>query len=82
MVAKRQAEIVKGSHERSKQLGVDINQVVSRKILNEAQLRERLKENSSLLEVASPILKNLYDFLEGTGFIADFHQELKGLFIL
>lgn len=70
MVAKRQAEIVKGSHERSKQLGVDINQVVSRKILNEAQLRERLKENSSLLEVASPILKNLYDFLEGTGFIA------------
>lgn len=70
MGAKRQEEIVKGSHERSKRLGVDINQVVSRKILTEAQLRERLKENSSLMEVAKPILKNLYDFLENTGFIA------------
>ncbi|SDB81042.1 Transcriptional regulator of acetoin/glycerol metabolism [Williamwhitmania taraxaci] len=69
-MAKRQEEIVKGSHERSKRLGVDINQVVSRKILSEAQLRERLKENHSLLEVAKPILKNLYDFLEDTGFIA------------
>ena len=50
-------------------MGVDINQVVSRRILNESQLRERIKENSSLMEVAKPTLKSLYNFFEGTGFI-------------
>lgn len=70
MVAKRHEDIVKGSHERSRRLGVDRDQVDSRRILNEDQLLLLLSANRTLLDIAKPFLKNLYDFLEGTGFIA------------
>lgn len=45
------------------------DQVASKKILEKSQLLDLLSANRTLLDIAKPFVKNLYDFLQGTGFI-------------
>ncbi|MCG8482607.1 MAG: sigma 54-interacting transcriptional regulator, partial [Clostridia bacterium] len=61
-------EIIKRSHERSKNYGVDKNRVVSKKILTRKEVTLQIKNNQELLRIATPFLKILYDLLVDSGF--------------
>lgn len=52
-----------------KQKGVDPFQKVVPHVLPRPELERRRRLNAELLEVAIPVLRNLYDFVQGTGFI-------------
>ncbi len=66
---KRHSDIVKQSHQRSIQYGIDKEQVVSKKILSHEAVSENLQKNSGLIRITMPLLRDLHDFLTGSGFI-------------
>ncbi|SKA95459.1 PAS domain S-box-containing protein [Caloramator quimbayensis] len=61
-------EIIKKSHERSNEYGIEINRVYPKKILSKEEIPILIKRNRDLIRIASPFMKILYDFLEGSGF--------------
>lgn len=65
---KDQVEIVKKSHERSAKYGIEKNRIFPKKILNFEEANHTLENNQRLLSNATPFIKILYDFLEGSGF--------------
>lgn len=65
---KDQVEIVKKSHERSAKYGIEKNRIFPKKILNFEEANHTLENNQRLLNNATPFIKILYDFLEGSGF--------------
>lgn len=66
---KSHREIVESSHLRSKEFGIETGRVVSKKILIDSELEKKLQRNRDLIELASPYLDELNDFLKGSGFI-------------
>jgi sigma-54 dependent transcriptional regulator, acetoin dehydrogenase operon transcriptional activator AcoR len=68
-MAKTHKEIIHQSHKRSKEFGLTKESVSVKRFLSEAQVKRLLKDNADLLEITSPIIESLYDFLKGSGFI-------------
>lgn len=67
--SRKQEEIIRESHERSKSFGITRDQQFPSLLLSAAEKEILLEENRDLIEVAGPFLKLLYNFLEGSGFI-------------
>ncbi|QCX33763.1 PAS domain-containing protein [Caloramator sp. E03] len=61
-------EIIKKSHERSNKYGIEVSRIYPKKILSKQEIPIVLKRNKELIRIASPFMKILYDFLEGSGF--------------
>lgn len=66
---RRQEEIIRASHERSRKFGVEKEQIYSTHILQGEEKEAILQESHDLIEVAGPFLDLLYNFLTGSGFI-------------
>lgn len=62
-------EIIKNSHERSKEYGVEKERYISKRILKGRDLNTALRKNADLIKKAAPFMKILYDFLKDSGFI-------------
>ncbi len=69
IMGKTHIEIIHQSHKRSKEFGLNKGNAPAKRFLTEAQVKRLLKENAELLEITSPIIESLYDFLKGSGFI-------------
>ncbi|MFA9398173.1 MAG: sigma-54-dependent Fis family transcriptional regulator, partial [Clostridiaceae bacterium] len=63
-----QKNIIKESHERSKNYGVEKSRIFPRKILRPEETVNNIEKNKMLLNISSQFMKNLYDFLESSGF--------------
>lgn len=61
--------MIRRSHQRSEALGVDKEQSISSKILTPIELSRRLTEEQTFLEMATPFIEDLYNYLENSGFI-------------
>jgi sigma-54 dependent transcriptional regulator, acetoin dehydrogenase operon transcriptional activator AcoR len=61
-------EIIKKSHERCIEYGVEKERVLSQKILTGKEVSENIQNNKDLIRVAAPFMDSLYNFLEGSGF--------------
>ena len=68
-MGKTHTEIIHQSHKRSKEFGLTKGGASAKRFLSESQVKRLLKENAELLEITSPIVESLYDFLKGSGFI-------------
>ena len=62
-------EIIQQSHKRSKEFGIVKDGLDHKRFLTPPQIRKLLKENADLIEITSPIIEDLYDFLKDSGFI-------------
>lgn len=62
-------DIIKKSHQRSENFGIDKDQLSSNKVLSEKELQALLKEETGLEKTAKPIIDNFYNLLKNTGFI-------------
>jgi transcriptional regulator of acetoin/glycerol metabolism len=67
--SRKQDDIIRESHERSKKFGVTHDQEFPNLMLSEEEKAILLSENQSLIEVAGPFMEMLYNFVEGSGFI-------------
>ena len=63
------SEVVERSHQRSIEYGIQKEQIVSKKILSHEAANENIRKNDELIRNAIPLMKDLYDFLAGSGFI-------------
>lgn len=61
-------EIIKKSHERCIEYGIEKERVSPKKILIGQQVSENIDRNKDLIRVAEPFMNILYNFLEGSGF--------------
>ncbi|MCM1990150.1 sigma-54-dependent Fis family transcriptional regulator [Oceanirhabdus seepicola] len=61
--------IIKKSHMRSELYGIEKERVEPRKILKGTEMSKALQENKGIIEVATPIIGNLYDMVHNTGFL-------------
>lgn len=61
-------EIIKRSHERSIQYGVEKNRPGPNRILKGKELTVVLEENEALVHIAKPFMEILYNILRGSGF--------------
>ena len=62
-------EIIRHSHKRSREFGVDKHVKQPVRILNEEEFMQRLHDQRPLLEVAKPVMDELYEMVKGSGFI-------------
>ncbi|HPG32260.1 MAG: sigma 54-interacting transcriptional regulator [Lentimicrobiaceae bacterium] len=67
---RKQEDIIRESHERSRKFGINKEQVYPSQILQGEAREAVLRESQHLIEVAGPFLDLLYKFLDGSGFIA------------
>jgi sigma-54 dependent transcriptional regulator, acetoin dehydrogenase operon transcriptional activator AcoR len=58
------------SHERCKSNGLNPNSVFSAKMLTGEEFQKTLDKNKELVSIATPFMKQLYDFVKGTNFFA------------
>lgn len=58
------------SHARSAEYGVELGRMYSSLILQGAELQEKMEENKELIATSSPFLRQLCDFVSGSGFFA------------
>lgn len=63
-----QNDIIRKSHERSKNYGIEKNRIFPKKILNHDEMAGNIEKNKNLLNSAMQFIKILYDFLKGSGF--------------
>ncbi len=63
-----QREIIKKSHERCKEYGVNKEQVFPSKILRGDEVNSHLERNEYLLRMASPFIDIIYDSVANSGF--------------
>jgi PAS domain S-box-containing protein len=61
---------IKESNRRSKAYGIDVKQKESKKVLNQNELDEKIKEKSNLIMTSSPFIENLYNLVKGSNFFA------------
>lgn len=61
-------EIIKKSHERCIEYGVEKERILPKKILKGKEVSENIYNNRELLEVATPFMDILYQFVEDSGF--------------
>lgn len=62
-------EIVKQSHTRSLQYGIDPGLMSPRRILSGKELHELLEKKVSLINESLPFIRHLYEILKGSGFV-------------
>jgi len=62
-------DIIQRSHKRSKEYGLEKEGIFIDQFLSPLQIKKLLKENSELIDITTPIIEELYDFLKSTGFI-------------
>lgn len=58
------------SHERCKENSISLEQIISNKILGEADIQKKFAKNRNLILTASPYMDQLIDFVRGSGFFA------------
>jgi PAS domain S-box-containing protein len=61
---------IRRSHQRCDQMGIERNQVYSKKILTGDDLFVRLSEKRHLIENVKPFINQIYGFVKGTDFFA------------
>lgn len=66
---RKKEDIIRESHERSRQYGVSPDRTKSPNILKGSRKEDILKSNKELIIVAAPLLDLLYNFVAGSGFI-------------
>ncbi|AEG16432.1 GAF modulated sigma54 specific transcriptional regulator, Fis family [Desulfofundulus kuznetsovii DSM 6115] len=64
----RVREEIKASWARSLAHGVNPYMKANQTVLTAEEFKNKLQENRELLEVAVPVVKNIYDFVKGSGF--------------
>lgn len=64
-----QREMIKASHLRSLNFGVQREQVLSSRILSQRDMDQKLKKNRRLIEIASPFMQLLSGFVSQSGFM-------------
>jgi sigma-54 dependent transcriptional regulator, acetoin dehydrogenase operon transcriptional activator AcoR len=62
-------DIIRKSHERSRKYGIQQHNAKPLLLLSEDEIVLRLKEKKELIDLAMPIITELFDFLRDTGFI-------------
>lgn len=67
---KMQKDYIVRSHVRCENYQVDKGMLYSSKIIQGEELNGRLINNSKLMQVASPFMEQLYDFVKGSNFFA------------
>lgn len=68
---KRFGEIIKNSHIRCEKLNISKERIFPQKILEDVELNALLIQNKTLIEIARPIIKILYELLKDSGFLID-----------
>ncbi len=68
-MGKTHTDIISKSHARSSNFGLKKNNVSIKRLLSESQVKKLLRENSEFIDITSPIIEELNDFLKGSGFI-------------
>jgi len=68
--AKMMKDYIQRSHARSAEYGVEMSRIFSSKILQGNELKQKMTENQELIETAMPFLRQLCDFVRGSGFFA------------
>lgn len=68
-MGKSHREIIHQSHKRSRDYGIDQDSSASSRILSTSELSKILKKNEALIAITLPIIDELYEFLQGSGFI-------------
>ncbi len=71
--------IIAKSWERCRKTAIDPYLKVEEKV-NQTKLQDEIEKHRNLLEVSLPIIKNLYDFVQGSGFLISLATE-KGIVI-
>ncbi|WBW98561.1 sigma-54-dependent Fis family transcriptional regulator [Oceanirhabdus sp. W0125-5] len=61
--------IIKKSHIRSELYGIEKERIHPRIILKGIEMSKALQDNKEIIEVASPIIQNLYDMVHNSGFL-------------
>lgn len=70
MALKRKySDIIKKSQERSRAYGVEKDKVSPSRILSPRQVKSMVEKHKDLISIAHPFLDELYEIVEGTGFI-------------
>ena len=67
---------------RSELYGIEKERIEPKKILKGTEMSKALQENKEIIEVASPIIGNLYDMVHDTGFFIISSQHLIICFFL
>ncbi len=62
-------DIIKRSYKRCKAFVISNSGVAQRRVLTSVHLRKLLKQNADLIEITSPVISGLYNFLKNSGFI-------------
>ena len=60
--------IIEKSHERSLRFGIDTGIIFPRKVAILDELEEKIEKNRELIEITAPLLAELYDVLQGSGY--------------
>lgn len=68
-ILKKHTDIIKKSQERSAAYGVEKHRIYSSKILPEEEVKAIIEKHNDLLTIAKPFLEDLFEIVEGTGFI-------------
>lgn len=68
-IIKKHKDIIKKSQERSAAYGVEKHRIYSSKILPEEEVKAIIEKHNDLLTIAKPFLEDLFEIVEGTGFI-------------
>lgn len=69
MAKKPHRRIVEKSHQRSQEFGIQADDVFAKRFVDGTELQALFSENNSLMDTASVFIKDLFESLQGTGFI-------------
>ena len=70
LISSTEKGYIRRSHERCKDIGINVDMVYSKKIISGEELQRKLEENTELIFTASPFMDQLYSFVKGSGFFA------------
>lgn len=62
-------QLIDASHERSRRYGILRSQRFPSRVLDPAEIADKLKESSQLLDLALPVIRQLCDAVKGSGYI-------------
>lgn len=68
-------DFIKESNERSQTYGIMKSQKMSKRVLDDRELSERIKRKHELICVANPFINQLYDFVKSSNFIVILNDE-------
>ena len=68
-------DFIAESNKRSQLYGIVKNQKMSKRVLDDRELSERIKRKHELIYVANPFINQLYDFVKSSNFIVILNDE-------